>query len=713
MKEFNLPVPAADALDSYQNIQKRITVIAADLAAAARKNRALVVCGRRQPPAVHAIVHALNDALGAVGHTLTYTQAHESPAGQLGDLVKEMKFGKVTALVMAGVNPAYDAPADFAFADALKSVPETIHLGLRLDETGRLSKWHLPMSHDLESWGDARAHDGTVSLFQPLIFPLYASKSAVEFLSIWNQSAAPADAGTSPAPSADTAAAPPPAAPAPDVRLLLQTFWSARIPKLANAAAWRKVVHDGIIAESAYPLIQPAVRSGAVVQSMASVTPASSGIEIVFAPDARVYDGRFANNAWLQECPDPITKITWDNPALIGTATAASLGIENEDEIEITNAGRSLVIGVWIVPGIADNSITLTLGGGRASAGQVGAGAGFNTYTIRDSAAPYFAAGGSVRKTGRKIAIARAQSHDLMEGRPILRHGTQEEYRKNPEFAREMVKTENMESLFEERKYDQGNQWAMSIDLSLCTGCNACVVACQSENNVPVVGKEQVIMSREMQWMRIDRYVEEVDGDPVAMSQPMPCQHCENAPCEQVCPAAATSHTTEGLNDIVYNRCIGTRYCENNCPYKIRRFNYFNWTGSDDLIQRGFIKELMERRIYRNDPNGTIKMAYNPDVTVRGRGVMEKCTFCVQRLTRAKIEAKAQGRETVEDGEAVSACAQVCPAGAIVFGNQNDPASRVAKLRNLDRGYEVLGELNVRPRVTYQARLRNPNPQWV
>lgn len=686
---FAVSLAAALQAGVHSGTDKKIALIADDLLKAARDRRALIVCGRGQPPAVHAIVHAMNETLGAGGQTVRYTQSHETSGGRIEELANLMKAGKVSTLVLAGVNPAYDAPADFDFRELLKVVPETIHLGLHLNETARLCKWHLPMSHDLESWGDARSYDGTVGLIQPLIFPLYQSRSAAEFLSSWTNTADAAEMHTR-----------------------LWNFWGTQIPAQVDVKHWRKSVHDGFIAGSAYADIHPGVRSNAVSRAIAALPPASDGIEIVFTPDARVFDGRFANNGWLQECPHPLTKMTWDNPAVISPKTAASLDIQNEDEVRITAGGRSMTIPVWILPGHADNSITLPLGGGRTNAGQVGTGAGFDTFALRASTAMDVAGEAAIEKTGKKTILAAAQAHDRMEGRPIIRHGTVDEYRQDPKFARNKVKHPPLESLFEEQKYDTGNQWAMTIDLNACTGCNACVVACQSENNIPVVGKEHVRTGREMQWLRLDRYFEEVDGEISAMTQPLPCQHCETAPCEQVCPAAATTHTTEGINDIVYNRCIGTRYCENNCPYKVRRFNYFNWTGADDLLQRGLIKELVEKRIYRNDPNGVIKMAQNPDVTVRSRGIMEKCTFCVQRIQRAKIDAKAEGKETVDDGAAVPACAQACPAQGIVFGNQNDPNSKVSKLRKLDRGYELLSELNVRPRVTYLAKIRNPNPQW-
>jgi Fe-S-cluster-containing dehydrogenase component len=413
------------------------------------------------------------------------------------------------------------------------------------------------------------------------------------------------------------------------------------------------------------------------------------GMEIAFRPDPYIYDGRFANNAWLQELPRPMSKITWDNAAYIAPATAQKLGLQNEGVVELRFQGRSVTAPVWIAPGQAPDSITVHYGFGRTRAGKVGNGAGFNAYTLRTSNAMWHGAGVEIRKTGRKYRLATTQNHHSMQGRHLAISGEVAEYQKNPRFARDLAKEPPTHlTLYPEWKYT-GAAWGMAIDLTACVNCNACVVACQSENNIPVVGKEQVGIGREMHWLRVDTYFKGSPDDPSAVYQPVPCMHCETAPCELVCPVQATAHSSEGLNDMVYNRCVGTRYCSNNCPYKVRRFNFFRFADWD---------------------TPSLKAMYNPDVTVRSRGVMEKCTYCVQRIREAQITAKRDDRG-VRDGEIQTACQQVCPAQAIIFGDINDKNSRVANLRAEPLNYSMLAELNTRPRTTYLAELRNPNPE--
>ena len=411
-------------------------------------------------------------------------------------------------------------------------------------------------------------------------------------------------------------------------------------------------------------------------------------MEIVFRQSPVLFDGRFANNGWLQEMPDPVSKLSWDNAALLSPLTAKEMSLKNEDVIQLDYKGKSIEAPVWIIPGHADYSITVTLGYGRQSLGRIGNYVGYNAYKIRPVSNPDFGLGAVITKTGKTYPLANTQDHGSMEGRPLVREANIDDYLRDPEFAEEMVEHPPLKSLWEEHSYDKGYQWGMTIDLNSCTGCNACVIACQSENNIPIVGKEQVRNGREMHWIRLDRYFSGELTDPEMVYQPVACQQCENAPCEQVCPVAATVHDKEGLNVMTYNRCIGTRYCSNNCPYKVRRFNFFNYTNEYPEI---------------------LKMAQNPDVTVRSRGVMEKCTYCIQRITIAKIKSKNKG-ETVRDGDIVTACQQTCPANAIVFGNINDPESAVSKLKKSKRSYTMLGEYNLKTRTTFLAKIRNPNP---
>ncbi|HYR95930.1 MAG TPA: 4Fe-4S dicluster domain-containing protein, partial [Candidatus Binatus sp.] len=509
---------------------------------------------------------------------------------------------------------------------------------------------------------DVRAFDGTVTIQQPLIAPLYAGRSAHEVLA--TLTGHPALTGHD----------------------AVRETWTKRWGNADVEARWRRALDTGLIEGTA------AARKAVTLRSDWDARPPEpargTDLELIFRPDPAVWDGRFANNGWLQELPKTITRLTWDNAALMAPATAERLGLGNEEVVELDYRGRSVRAPVWIVPGHAADCVTIHLGYGRERAGQVGDRAGFNAYAVRTTDAPSFGDGLTVRPTGERWPLAVTQGHHTMEGRPLVRFGTLEEYRRDPGFAREQVEEPPPDlTLYPAHEYP-GHAWGMAIDLNACIGCNACVVACQAENNVPVVGKSEVRRGHEMHWLRVDRYyVGDLDA-PETVHQPVPCMHCENAPCEVVCPVNATVHSSEGLNDQVYNRCVGTRYCSNNCPYKVRRFNFF---------------------LYGDWTTESLKMARNPDVTVRSRGVMEKCTYCVQRIERSRIRAHDQGRR-IRDGEVVPACAQTCPAEAIVFGDVNDPASRVAKLKAEVRSYALLGELNTRPRTTYLAGVRNPNP---
>jgi MoCo/4Fe-4S cofactor protein with predicted Tat translocation signal len=661
--------------------------VAADLGA--HRGASLVVAGRRQPPLVHALAHVLNDVLGNTGKTVEYRRAGETPAtGSLEDLADAMGRGAVTTLVLLGVNPVYDAPADLGFADLLKKVETTIHLGTHVDESGRLARWHLPLAHYLESWGDARTGDGTVVPIQPLIEPLFGGRTALEVVARL--------AGFEVT------------APYEIVRRAFRKV--SGIADAALEAAWRRFLHDGLLAGSARPVVKPTVTWDAVAQAVTARKPppalSAGNLELVLDRDSKVDAGRHANNGWLQEVPDPVTKLTWDNAALFSPATARALGVATGDLVRLELGGRNLEIAAVVQPGQADGSVAVSLGYGRTAAGRVGSGVGFNAYTIRSAAAPDIALGLKVTRTGRRYALACTQNHSTMEGRDLVRETTPAGLR-DPASHPHGHEPEGVD--IQVRPPLNGeHQWGMVIDLNTCVGCNACSVACQSENNIPIVGKSQVIRGREMHWIRIDRYFSGDESDPALVHQPVACVQCESAPCEVVCPVNATVHSDDGLNVQVYSRCIGTRYCSNNCPYKVRRFNFFNYNERPlDQLRLG---PLAEKGMAE-----TMKMQKNPDVTVRIRGVMEKCTYCVQRIERGKIGARiaagASPHTAVLDGTIVPACAQACPARAIVFGDLSDPESRVSKIKAQSRNYSLLGELNTRPRTTYLARVRNPNPR--
>jgi molybdopterin-containing oxidoreductase family iron-sulfur binding subunit len=673
LKNRGLEIKFGDWLRQYENHnfdRKWLSALADDLLA--NRGKGIIVAGRRQPAIVHALVYALNFALGNAGSTVNYVEAKDaiiSDHKEFGALVKDIDKGNISTLIMLDGNPAYNSPTEFNFAGAVKKVENTIYLSSHINETSEYANWLIPSSHYLESWGDARAADGTIGIIQPLIQPLFNSKSIFE---ISNLIVTGEDQS--------------------GYAIVRQT-WKELIPVLTFEKGWRQVLHDGLLKTDPSPVIlaEPDwVKLGNEI-SLPPFTNEVAGdkLELLFYPAASTYDGRFANNGWLQELPDPITKITWDNPALVSPLTAQKYDLQSGDMIKLEYSGRQIELPIWIAPGTADGVTALTVGYGRTKAGRVGDKVGFDTYKLRLSDSLYWVEGATLTKTGAIYKLACTQEHHTMENRPIIRQATLDQYKANPEFATEMVEHPPLKSLWDEHKYDKGYQWGMAIDLNVCIGCNACTIACQSENNIPVVGKDQVSKGREMHWIRVDRYYAGPDDDAEILHMPVPCQHCENAPCEQVCPVQATQHDKEGLNNMVYNRCVGTRYCSNNCPYKVRRFNFFNHT-----------KDIGE----------ILKMAQNPDVTVRSRGVMEKCTYCLQRINRAKINAKLDSRE-VQDGEVVTACQEACPTGAISFGNLRDLKSRVAQIKKQNRNYGLLEELNTKPRTTYLARIKNLNPK--
>ncbi len=655
------PPPAADQFSAW------VAPLSRDLER--HRGSCLVVAGDDQPAAVHAVVHAINQALGNVGRTVVYTEPVEAnPIDQLSSLrqlAADMGAGTVETLVVIDANPLYTAPADLGFDERLMGkVRLRVHLGLYHDETAAYCHWQVPAAHYLESWSDARAGDGTVTLIQPLVAPLYDGRTAHEVVGALLSS----DTARS---SHDT----------------VRDYWQEQTKLKGDdfEKYWRKALHEGFV---------PDTGAAAKTVTARPVDPSSipgggKGREIVFRADPAVFDGRFANNGWLQELPRPQTKLTWDNAALVSPATAARLGVENHQVVELRCRGRRVDAPIWILPGQAPDSVTVHLGYGRRRVGQVGKDVGVDAYALRTSLAPGSDYGLEVRPTGARHRLVSAQNQQTMEGRHIVRFATLEEYRKDPEFAHRVVKKPaQATTLYRDYEY-KGYAWGMSIDLNTCIGCNACMVACQSENNIAVVGRDQVDRGRKMHWIRVDRYHIGDAERPTTFNQPVPCMQCENAPCELVCPVGATSHSTEGLNDMVYNRCVGTRYCSNNCPYKVRRFNFY---------------------LFQDWTTPQLKMLRNPDVSVRSRGVMEKCTYCVQRINGAKIEAEKAGRK-VRDGDIVTACEAVCPTQAIVFGDINDPGSRVAKLKTESLDYGLLEDLNTRPRTTYLAALRNPNPE--
>lgn len=634
------------------------------------KGRAILIAGRDLEPEIHTLVFSINDALGNIGNTILYREPLYSSfpdTENLKEAVNEIKKGSVSTVVIIGSNPVYTAPVDLDFESAIKNVENVIHCGMYKNETAEYAHWHLPMSHFLEYWGDAAAFDGTLSVIQPLIEPLFNGKSPFEFLNMIIE-------GT-------------------DLKgyNIIRDTWKNIIKENNFEKSWMKVLHDGLYDKSKIPETKIRLSDSRIAASLKEKSfyvndLSSDNLEINFYPSA-VFDGRFANNGWLQEMPDPVTKITWDNPALISPETAEELSLTAGDFVTLKFNNKELIIPVLVIPGQADYTISLALGYGKTSGGRIERGTGFNTYLIRVSNNLYCGTGLILKKAGGKYKIACTQDHHSMEGRPFIIETNLKEYKKHPSFLRDHGEHSPQKSMWKERKYDKGYQWAMAVDLNKCTGCGTCIIACQSENNIPVIGKSEVFKGREMHWLRVDRYFEGEPEDPKMVHQPLACQHCELAPCEQVCPVAATVHDEEGLNNMVYNRCIGTRYCSNNCPFKVRRFNFFDYTGGKKEIE---------------------KMAMNPDVTIRSRGVMEKCTYCIQRLSRAKIEAKLEG-ENISGLK--TACQQSCPSQAIVFGNINDKNSRIYQIKNNNRNYELLTEMNLKSRTSYLAKIRNPNPE--
>ena len=696
-KAVGAALGVSGAASTYADNAQWIAGVAKDLLA--HKGKSIVIAGDNQSPAVHALAHAMNAALGNVGQTVVYTDPLNANPENLQidglcELIKDIDGGAVKMLVIFGGNPMYNTPSDLRLTkERMESIGFRLHLGLYKDETSDYCHWHINEKHYLETWSDTRAYDGTITFVQPLIEPLYGGKSAHEMIQAFAKENYDRRDGD-----------------------IIKDAWKAAGSPMAGAdfeKNWRKAIHDGCLPGTALPAKTVAAKTDFLSQPAPPAPAASGAFEFVILPDPGVYDGRYVNNGWLQELPNPLNKVTWENVALISPRTAerpdlflnqhrkydpetgaeegisfinATGGNLFSDVLEVTVGGRKISAGVpvWIMPGQPDDVITLYLGYGRSKAGKVGTGIGYNAYDVVRSDARWFSTG-DIKKTGNKTNVSSTQTHFNMEGRDILRVFDFEEFEKNPAMGHQH--DEYDKSMYPRYEY-KDHKWGMTIDLNACNGCNACVVACQSENNIPVVGKDQVGRSREMHWLRLDAYF---GGDPNAPDgmhfMPVLCQQCEQAPCEPVCPVHATVHSAEGLNDMVYNRCVGTRYCSNNCPYKVRRFNFL-------LFQDWYTPQY--------------KLMRNPEVTVRGRGVMEKCTYCTQRISAARIESEKKG-VPIKDGDIVTACQAACPSEAIVFGDMNDPNSKVAKLKKDHRNYNVLNELNTQPRTTYLAALKNQN----
>jgi len=646
-----------------------IAAVARDLAA--HRGAALVQVGAEQPVEAHVLGHAINEALGAHGRSVRLIEpvavgGERSQLQSLTDLVQDVQAGKVELLLILDVNPVFTAPADLGFGGALGRVPFSVHVGPYVDETAQRCAWHLPQAHELEAWSDARAYDGTASIIQPQVRPLYGGRSAHEVLALLLGDLSP------------------------DGRALVQATWRAHIAPDRFDSFWQESLRRGVVADTAASPADARLTGAAVASLKLPPATPQDAITVLFRPDEGLWDGRFANNGWLQEMPRWHTKLVWDNAALISPATAERLKLRGEDTIEIRSRERAVSLPVWILPGQAEGCVTLPLGFGRTAVGNVGKGTGFDPYPLRDASALWHLSGVSVKPTGQQYRLVATQHMQRMAGRDMVISADLAQFRSDPGFLHKLEARDPEapdRSLYPGYRYDQ-QSWAMAINLNSCIGCGACVIACEAENNTPVVGKEEVDRGRLMQWLRIDRYYSGGPDAPDTYFQPVPCMHCEQAPCEVVCPVQATVHDSDGLNLMVYNRCVGTRFCSNNCPYKVRRFNFFDYTDKDPRLPE----------------------AWNPDVTVRGRGVMEKCTYCVQRIREAKIAADRDDRP-IRDGEVVTACQAACPTRAIVFGDQNDAQSAVRARKASPLDYALLPELNTRPRTTYEARLRNINPE--
>lgn len=708
-KEIGVSVPGGDASGSLKN---DLAAIVKDLKA--NVGQSIVVAGEHAAPEVHVVAFMINNALGNVGKTVSFVASPEASAGYgtIVDLAKDLDTGLVDVVYISNSNPVYTAPSDLKFGEKLAKAKLKIHLTASHDETSALCDWIVPMAHTLESWGDARSFEGTASIIQPLIAPIFDGRSEIEVLSqLLGESRGGYD--------------------------IIRSYWQSQ--KMGGAdfeKAWRTAVHNGTIPNTASATIAMTT----VAPSLPSPAATSAGLEASFIPDPAIFDGRLANNGWLQELPRPLTKVVWDNVITLSANDAQALNVKTDEMVKVTTAAGDVDGIVYVLPGQPKGSVTINLGYGRTVGGTLATiglsnngdqGGGCNAYKLRTSKNLAFTPITEIKSLGTEQHLASTQGHSPLGGssmpdepvkRDVLRVGTLEEFNKEGMEAllnnNHVMEKEEIEkgNVYPEETFEwDGDQWGMAIDMNACTGCGACITACQAENNISVVGKEQVGKGREMHWIRIDRYYSGSDENPDVVWQPVACVHCEKAPCEPVCPVAATVHSHEGLNQMVYNRCVGTRYCSNNCPYKVRRFNYLNWTDNQEQFTKNvtpYPTRAVPGPIKEPKAEGVqlLKLLNNPDVTVRGRGVMEKCTYCVQRINEARIESKKAGRR-IADGDVVTACQQTCPSQAIVFGNIADKNSEVAKLKADPRGYLLLAELQTRPRTTHLAKLRNPNPE--
>ncbi len=678
----------------YQGIVRKevIDALAEDILV--KQRRTILIAGSQQSAEAHALVFLLNRALGNEGRTVFYRARNfqdmpymnRSSFESIKGMARDIQKGAVHTLFVLGGDPVYTAPADVDWNSLSHSLKSIVHVTERANQTSAVSEWVIPRTHFFESWGDLQAIDGSVSLVQPVIRPLYDSVSDLEFISLLRGRQVS------------------------DYRVVRDT-WRGVGGDLE--ARWSKWLNQGVVSGLVSPLpgipMELSLVAKRLSQRIKDASPdGAQDIEVVLRPDSKLYDGRFVNNGWLQELPDSVTKLTWDNAAWISESLARKLGVATQDLIEIQTSSKAVVRSVvFVAPGQADYSISLFLGYGQPQGGQLGSNSGFNVYPLLNSDVPTLAINGvKVHKIAGSYPLSNTQNHGSMEGRALYLEATLSEFRKNPEFASDKAGHVHEAPLWNEHKYDTGYQWGMAIDLARCIGCNACTASCQAENNIPTVGKDQVANGRELHWIRVDRYFEGEVENPRMVSQPMTCLQCENAPCEQVCPVVATSHSSEGLNDMTYNRCIGTRYCSDNCPTKVRRFNFFDYHQRNPESVKEPLKHIFD---HPKEPPKTARMQFNPDVTVRMRGVMEKCTYCVQRINAARAVSQNEDRD-IRDGEIVTACQQACPTDAIVFGNILDPKSKVSKLRENVREYTILNELNIKPRTFYLASIRNPNP---
>lgn len=711
LKNFQPTLPAEgekpfELIKSEEKVNRFIDAMAEDLVK--HKGAGVVAVGAQQPLDVQLLALKLNQKLENFGKSVMLMPSRAAIEGvqpsSLVELVEKLDSGAVTSVWILGDNPVYTAPGDVALGDALKKLENTVYLAEFEDETAKHSAWSVPLAHQLESWGDVLGIDGSYGISQPQILPLLGGKAAIEIMAMLHGEEV--GAGSS--------------------EQLIRQVTDAVAGKPVTSRQWREVLHSGyLVGLKAEPLVGPFNVDGTDPTGSVDLDAIEQGsLELMLTVSDSLYDGRFAKNVWLQELPQSITKICWDNAALVSPKTADLLSLKQGEMTRLIHGGETLDLPVFIMPGQANGSISVQLGYGRvcrdeAVDSNAEAAIGQDIASLRSSKAMHLVQNVEAKPLPRPYKLATTQDHFAIDelgleetktrAQRLIREGTLEQIQEGGADFVEHLGTHHpaLESMWEEpmKVFESdatvNHQWGMTVDLNKCTGCNACVIACQAENNVPVVGKEQVTRGREMHWLRVDRYFRGDADTPKIVNQPVACVHCETAPCEQVCPVAATVHTEEGINAMAYNRCIGTRYCANNCPYKVRRFNYFNYQ-----TEYGYFYGWQQKGKLEEASRKLQTLVLNPEVTVRGRGVMEKCTYCIQRIQNGKIQARTESRP-LQDGEIQTACQSACPSQAIVFGDLNDPNSRVSKIQKSERAYEMLAELNIKARTLYLARVRN------